>query len=469
MWLADAQSEKTSLDSIGSKQVLNGRIGMTVNLCQFQTMGNLYNCVRKALTTITAKRPCQQQVRSPLPDTASKTSRTCGRFQHMLLFHSPSAATGEATPTVNSCSGPQDRRWTTSPDSCSSFHHPVDHFFLPLITYFSPMATRSSSRATRRETDPDTSSNRRIEYHLRMNALPLHFQGRWVVEWTESDLRRFLKLLDLGTQARSPSSDYKLRLCERLTRRAPPQLTAIQQEAIELIILGLPFRFTRAVMSYAYEAWERTPAPDDTELAEPRRDCIVCLAELPSSRFPAQPIENNCNHQFNNTCADCYVAHINGQMDTASLDQIRCPEPECRSVLSHSQMRLYASEDAFERYSNFINQRTLRNLPDYLDCANPGCENGGIVDHNAMGSVYLDACDSTTCITCGTIWRPGLSHEENQADEQRRRADDESLSLQSISRRAKRCPGDGCGVPIQKNRGCDHMTCMWHQWAPNDC
>lgn len=41
----------------------------------------------------------------------------------------------------------------------------------------------------------------------------------------------------------------------------------------------------------------------------------------------------------------------------------------------------------------------------------------------------------------------------------KQKARDEAASLKMISSITKKCPGKGCGRPIEKNEGCAHMTC----------
>ncbi|KAM7189501.1 hypothetical protein V8F20_010129 [Naviculisporaceae sp. PSN 640] len=46
------------------------------------------------------------------------------------------------------------------------------------------------------------------------------------------------------------------------------------------------------------------------------------------------------------------------------------------------------------------------------------------------------------------------------AREAKRRADENKASEAVVSRTTKKCPGRGCGRPIEKNDGCAHMTCL---------
>jgi hypothetical protein len=41
----------------------------------------------------------------------------------------------------------------------------------------------------------------------------------------------------------------------------------------------------------------------------------------------------------------------------------------------------------------------------------------------------------------------------------RRKRAEERASERLVKQIAKSCPGPGCGAKIQKNEGCDHMTC----------
>jgi len=49
---------------------------------------------------------------------------------------------------------------------------------------------------------------------------------------------------------------------------------------------------------------------------------------------------------------------------------------------------------------------------------------------------------------------------ERRGREIKRKQREENASLATMQRTTKLCPGHGCQWPIEKNDGCDHMTCL---------
>ena len=101
---------------------------------------------------------------------------------------------------------------------------------------------------------------------------------------------------------------------------------------------------------------------------------------------------------------------------------------------------------------------TLKNEPRYRKCLRTTCPMGQI--HEAG-----DAEPLMTCMECGyrmcyihaRSWHEGQTCSQYEAS--KRHQMENSSSLQLIERLLKKCPGRGCNAPIEKNEGCDHMTC----------
>merc|ERR1719464_1203808 len=80
-----------------------------------------------------------------------------------------------------------------------------------------------------------------------------------------------------------------------------------------------------------------------------------------------------------------------------------------------------------------------------LDCRRPGCRGLG----------YLGS-DTVMCFLCEEQWTPEQRTPEQLASSTTS-SHDGDLGVLLSSGAIKRCPR--CGVIVQKNGGCDHMTC----------
>lgn len=214
------------------------------------------------------------------------------------------------------------------------------------------------------------------------------------------------------------------------------------------------------------------PRVNDTPCGAGERtnDCQSCLERLPMTEFPAPPDDAECTHREGSFCTICFEQHIIASVDNSPLDQIPCPEPGCTASLSYEQMRLRAPLRIFHRYSVYINETALVRMPGYLECSSATCENAFIVGpaEQPRPHIRCSLCRQRTCVTCRTPWHPGLSHQENMENLQRqeeqraaaRRADQDVQSEELVQRISKICPNEVCGARIQRNGGCDHMTCQ---------
>jgi hypothetical protein len=68
------------------------------------------------------------------------------------------------------------------------------------------------------------------------------------------------------------------------------------------------------------------------------------------------------------------------------------------------------------------------------------------------------------CIIHKDAWHEGETCEEYDYRSlgrkvQDQRALEDAASLEAISKLSKKCPGQNCHYNIEKNYGCDHMTC----------
>jgi hypothetical protein len=88
---------------------------------------------------------------------------------------------------------------------------------------------------------------------------------------------------------------------------------------------------------------------------------------------------------------------------------------------------------------------------------------GHIHDADSDGNIFTcRACHFSLCTTHNMPMHDGITCE--QYDEEKRIKDggikaEEEASIKKIRKISKKCPGVDCGINMQKNEGCDHMTC----------
>lgn len=115
-------------------------------------------------------------------------------------------------------------------------------------------------------------------------------------------------------------------------------------------------------------------------------------------------------------------------------------------------------------YDQLIFQGFLRHDPNFRYCLRPGCPHGQIHDSGAEGNNIFscNACDFRVCTAHDAPMHYGETCEQYNERMRLERlpvSEQEQASRATIEKSSKKCPGPGCAYSIQKDNGCDHMTC----------
>jgi hypothetical protein len=85
------------------------------------------------------------------------------------------------------------------------------------------------------------------------------------------------------------------------------------------------------------------------------------------------------------------------------------------------------------------------------------------------GNIFTCAsCGHKVCILHEHTWHEGETCEDydyrSSGRKERDQRAQEAASLAAIGKLSKKCPGPHCVYNIEKNDGCDHMTCKFEQF-----
>ncbi|KAF8319085.1 hypothetical protein DL93DRAFT_2225496 [Clavulina sp. PMI_390] len=185
-----------------------------------------------------------------------------------------------------------------------------------------------------------------------------------------------------------------------------------------------------------------------------RRECTVCRDEKPTGEFPEKAPTTSCAHSPT-VCTICLARHIeaevNGKGDTHNVN---CPS--CRTRMQYNDIERAASKPTFVRYDMLLLRNELRSMPDFRYCKKPTCGSGQIheggSDHPIMKCV---GCKALSCFKHDVPWHYEMTCEDFDATLE---ADVNHAATRAyVASQTKPCPE--CARPIEKNDGCDHMTC----------
>ncbi|KAF2425764.1 hypothetical protein EJ08DRAFT_594135, partial [Tothia fuscella] len=185
------------------------------------------------------------------------------------------------------------------------------------------------------------------------------------------------------------------------------------------------------------------------------KDCIVCGDSLHMNRFPKH-ITSTCNHSIN-TCRNCLRTWIKTALKSNGWDKITCTE--CTSLLQHHDIKINASPRQFEKYDTLSTRAALAAIPNFHWCLSPTCPSGQEHEAHADGPIFAcHGCGYRYCTQHSIPWHEGETCQQfDYRVSSKKKRDEEQASEDTIRNTTKPCPR--CEAAIEKNNGCDHMTC----------
>lgn len=213
------------------------------------------------------------------------------------------------------------------------------------------------------------------------------------------------------------------------------------------------------------------------------KDCAICADALPLRRFPNRPPTVQCQHDVD-ACRKCLRTWIRSEFATKIWEEMTCPI--CSLRMQHSDMREFAPSDIFRRfvshspnpsthtntkltlpslprYDKLSTRAALEAIPGFTWCIAKGCKSGHI--HNtatATNKFTCMACNKSHCTQHNVSWhKRETCREYDYRTNKSIKKGEEEASRALIAQTTKKCPGPNCGKNIEKNNGCDHMTCKF--------
>jgi ariadne-1 len=158
-----------------------------------------------------------------------------------------------------------------------------------------------------------------------------------------------------------------------------------------------------------------------------------------------------CGHLF---CLDCWKPYLSLKIGEGPLCvATTCPAHGCNEAVTDAIFKKLTSASDFTRYSRYV-------LRSYVDinkcvkwCPSPGC-NKAISSAGGLSAVTC-TCGCVFCLRCGEESHAPVTCEQLASWQEK--CKNESETANWILANTKKCPK--CAVRIEKNQGCNHMTC----------
>jgi len=191
------------------------------------------------------------------------------------------------------------------------------------------------------------------------------------------------------------------------------------------------------------------------------RSCAICFED---EYKPSDMIRMPCGHEF---CIHCWKNFIATMLKDGHTSLLKtCPQDGCKEIVTEEEVAK-VSPEALPKYQSF----QLRSFVDLNAtcrwCPGPGCERIAALSTDANGSSNLqftdstiiatcDSCDTSFCLKCGEEPHAPLACKYLSRWHEKCRNESETANW--ILANTKACRR--CGSRIEKNQGCNHMTCQ---------
>ncbi|GFQ00355.1 probable E3 ubiquitin-protein ligase ari8 [Phtheirospermum japonicum] len=189
----------------------------------------------------------------------------------------------------------------------------------------------------------------------------------------------------------------------------------------------------------------------------PKKDkCKICYDNTRIRKIILRDnVSAACGHLF---CVDCWRTYISTSIENGpGCLTLTCPEPRCESHPGPDMVDSIASPDDKDKYYRYLYRSYVESSPNRKWCPAPGCDFAIEFDW-VEGESYDVACDCghKMCWNCGEEGH-SPSDCETVAKWAEKNNGSEADSATWVTAYTKPCPK--CRRSIEKNQGCNHMTC----------
>jgi ariadne-1 len=194
--------------------------------------------------------------------------------------------------------------------------------------------------------------------------------------------------------------------------------------------------------------------PHDPARKSGEMECQVCYDDIDVK----DAYSLVCGHQ--NTCKSCWVYICSTSVQTKQCVFLTCPTTKCHVVAPGSTWKMFLADHPKEytRYLRFCRDNFVEHSKEFVFCPGKSCD---MIYSSTSGSakeVECQKCKYRFCWAC--------KHESHYpcscplGNKWLTKCSSEAENIAWILAKTKRCPK--CKVHIEKNQGCNHMTCRKH-------
>ncbi|CAG7854728.1 E3 ubiquitin-protein ligase dbl4 {ECO:0000250/UniProtKB:P36113, ECO:0000305} {ECO:0000250/UniProtKB:P36113}; AltName: Full=DNA-break-localizing protein 4 {ECO:0000303/PubMed:23628481}; AltName: Full=Histone E3 ligase 1 {ECO:0000250/UniProtKB:P36113} [Serendipita indica DSM 11827] len=197
----------------------------------------------------------------------------------------------------------------------------------------------------------------------------------------------------------------------------------------------------------------KNPVPDP--VTESKFMCPICCDDEPPSTLALA-----CNHRF---CSDCWSQYLEGKVRDEGECVVRCMKDGCSLLVPDSFIKEHSSAKTYDRFEELVLRHYVSHIAHLKFCPAPGCTDTVSCTAAATKSALDTVVPSVSCAH-GHKFCFGCSIDADHrpvlckvAKLWVKKCQDDSETANWIKTNTKEC--SKCQSTIEKNGGCNHMTC----------
>jgi len=184
-------------------------------------------------------------------------------------------------------------------------------------------------------------------------------------------------------------------------------------------------------------------------------DCLVCMEAYPADARLALI----CGHSI---CKTYWNSYLSMKITDGEVYKLSCLSNGCRRLVPDEVVKKLVEPPIYEKYVRFVTKSFVEDNTLITWCPYPRCTNA-ITSDMLRGQIVQCSCGFRFCFSCHHEAHAPASCE--QVTQWGKKCSDDSETNSWLGVNTKACPK--CNVYVEKNGGCNHMTCRncTYEWC----
>ena len=191
-------------------------------------------------------------------------------------------------------------------------------------------------------------------------------------------------------------------------------------------------------------------------------ECSICYSEVIEH---CMQVISKCGHRF---CRDCVTGYLENALGDGRVIDTKCPDMNCEILLDDEDIKAALSTLSYGKFQQFRILAHMRLDPNIRWCPTENCPGGVVSDPSdpLFPKLVCNECGISFCAECSLVWHEGFScqsyrrHLKNkEKGDVKRKRKQEQKDMKEWLKQNKSIKCAKCGALVQRESGCNHITC----------